>query len=167
MKLHRDDRGSRRLAGIATGYAVVALLVGGAFALLGARLTIITVIVWGSGAFFLLVGALLFLSTLRRFQLVLNETGLIVHVGGCDFEGTWAEVDAISVEPVVLPNGTQQHLVLWVSDLIPKQGRPRFSVGGRRGYRLIEISELVESPEQLAAALRRYAGPRFRSPART
>ena len=164
MELHRDDRGSRKLAGIAAGYALAALLVGGVFALIGQRLTIITVLLWGSGGFFLLVGALLFLSTLRRFQFVLSETGLVVHAGGCDFEGTWAEVDGISVEPVVLPNGTQNHLVLWLSDLVPTQGRPRFSAGGRRGYRLIEISELVESPEQVADALRRYAGPRFRSP---
>ncbi|WP_326558397.1 hypothetical protein [Micromonospora sp. NBC_01796] len=166
MELHRDDRGSRKLALIAMGYAMVALLVGGLFALVGGRPGFISVLVWASGAFIFLAGMVLLLAPLRRFQIVLTESGLVVHAGGCDFEGSWDQVDAISIEAVVLPNGTLNQLVLWVPDRVAMRRRPRFPGSDRKGYVVVELGELVETPEQVIAALQRYAGPRFRSPAR-
>jgi len=110
-----------------------------------------------------------FLGTLRRFQIAVNESGLIVHTEGCDFEGSWDQVDAISIETVPLPTatgGALSQLVLWLPEGVPMRHRPKFpGPDGRKGYRLVEISDLVETPEQVVAALQRYAGSKFRSPA--
>ncbi|MFC7547923.1 hypothetical protein [Plantactinospora sp. GCM10030261] len=164
MELHRNDRNGRKLAYIGSGYGTASLLLGGLFALVGGRATVVSLLLCVSGGFFLLIGFYLYLCTRRRFRLVLDHAGAVVHAGTCDFEGPWTDVDAVTLETVALPHATDHVLVLWLPDRVPTRRKPRFpGPDGRRGHRLITLEELVEPPELVRAALERYAGPRFRT----
>jgi hypothetical protein len=56
VEIHRNDRSSRKLGLVGIVYGLVSGLVGGVFALLAGHPGLLSVILWGSGGFFLLIG---------------------------------------------------------------------------------------------------------------
>jgi hypothetical protein len=165
MELHRKG-GDRRLSLVGIVYGGASLVVGGVFALLGSWA--IALVVWVSGGFFLLLGLYLLLTAARRFQVTLTESGLVVHANGHHFQGPWSQVEAIYIQqsaPFGNPPRTWPILVLWVVDGVPMRRRATepHPHTGRKGYRIAEVDQLQESHDDIAAALHRYAGEKFRA----
>jgi hypothetical protein len=164
MELHRGS-GSLKLGmkGLIVSLALLAvagigLLVGGpagGYLLVGGAVL---------GGFVLLVALIVLGGTLRPFRIALSESGLSVNCEGQRFEGPWEQVEAISIERLMTQD-ERYALVLWVRPGVPMRNAPTFPPNGTRdGHILCELSEIRESREQIALALQRYAGAKFRSP---
>lgn len=162
MELHRGN-GSRKLAlkGMVAGMAGLAtaalgLVLGGPAG--GAMLVGGTVI----GGFILLVALVVFAYTLRPFRIALSESGLVVNSEGQRFDGPWSQVEAIGIERLMTEE-ERYALVLWVCQGVPMRHAPTFPpTGARDGHVLCELSDIRESREDVARALRHFAGARFR-----
>jgi hypothetical protein len=164
MELHRGS-GSRKLAlnGFIAGLAglVVAFLggiVGGPAG--GAMLVGGSVI----GGFILVVALIVFGYTLRPFRIAISESGLVVNCEGQRFDGPWSQVEAIGVERLNTED-ERYALVLWVRQGVPMRNAPTFPpAGARDGHVLCELSDIRESRDEIARALRHFAGAKFRYP---
>jgi hypothetical protein len=166
-ELHRNERFSRSLAvkggGIGLGalaLSALGLVIGGP---LGGFMFIFLGIV---GAFLCVVAAVLFALTFRPFHISLSPDGINVNCQGTRFQVSWDQVDAINIER--MPTEEERYMfVVWLDPRVPMKERPAFPFGGaRKGYGVVELSDIQESREELATIINRYAGAKFRSYAR-
>lgn len=163
-ELHRNERFSRSLAlkggGIGVGALVLSalgLVIGGP---LGGFMFIFLGIV---GAFLCVVAAVLFALTFRPFHISFTPAGLNVNCQGTRFQVSWDQVEAINIERM-RTDEERYMFVVWLDPRVPMKNRPTFPYGGaRKGYPVVELSDIEESREQLAAIINQYAGARFRS----
>ncbi|MFC0531051.1 hypothetical protein [Phytohabitans kaempferiae] len=166
MELHRAGGGDRKLALVGLVYGLASFAVGGAFAIAGVWL--VSFVVWVPGLFFFVLGLILLTGSLRPFRIALSDTGLVVESEGHRFAGPWSQVDGISIEqtvPVGSPPLSRSLLVLWVAEEVPMRHAPSFPPqgNGRKGHVIAEMDNIRETHNQVAEALRRYAGEKFRS----
>ncbi|MEH1124759.1 hypothetical protein [Micromonospora sp. CPCC 206061] len=169
MELHRN-RNDQKLSLVGIGYGILAPLVGTGLVLLlgGPLVAFAAVFLWVTGVFFLLLGLLFLVLSLRPFRIRLDEAGLHVRADGQVFEGPWSDVEAISIEatpPAGDPPMSRDVLVLWVADGVRMRHRPTFPPAGPgpKGHVLVELENLRLSREEVASILIRYAGPKFRT----
>jgi hypothetical protein len=163
MELHRRDRHSVRLATVGLGYFAVAAVLGGLFTWGAGRVNAMSVILWVSGGFFGLLGLIVLAGLLKRFQITFDERRLVVHVPYLDFEGTWDQVDRVTLEDYLEGDQPVERLVLWLPAHTPTKHRPDRTVEGVKGFNIAEPRSLVEPRDEVIAALHRCAGPRFRN----
>lgn len=122
---------------------------------------------WVVGGFVLLVGLVLYAMSFRPFRFAFDDRGLAVTFDGQVFEGSWDHVQAIGIERLRTEE-ERYGLVLWVPDWVPMRNAPTFPPDGdRSGHFLMELDEVRESKEEIALALRQYAGAKFKSAAAT
>lgn len=162
MELHRSNH-DRKLAAKGVGAGLAGGAIGGLGLLIGGPLGGVMVVSgWVIGGFILLVGLVLLTLSFRPFRIAFTESGLVVNSEGQRFQGSWDLVDRISIER--LPIEEERYaLVLWEADGVPMRHRPTFPPGGaRKGHLLVEMGHVRESREEVAAALTRYAGEKFR-----
>jgi len=125
----------------------------------------VAVVLWGSGALFFVAGIIVLLAALRPFRIAFSDWGLTAHTETLDFEGPWDVVEAIHIEQIRIGEATELRtfLVLWLDDGVPMRRPPTFPPGAvRKGYVVVELENLKETPEQVAAVLARYAGEKHR-----
>lgn len=116
------------------------------------------------GGFVLLAALVVLGSSLRPFRIAFNQSGLSVNCEGQRFDGPWDQVEAISIERLMTQD-ERYALVLWVRPGVPMKNAPTFPPNGARdGHVLCELSDIRESREEIALALQRFAGAKFRSP---
>jgi hypothetical protein len=166
VQLHVTNRGDRFLSLIGVGYGVVAGVVGALFAVAAGRPTAVSLVLWVSGGFFFLVGLIVLVGTLRPSLIAFDDRGLSVRSGGHVFEGPWDDVDAIGIStvPKQSENDQERHnLVLWVPPHVKMRRPASYPVWSvHKGHVLVELSNLKETPDEVAALLRRYAKDKFR-----
>jgi hypothetical protein len=163
MELHRRDRTSTTLALVGLGYFAVAAIVGGLFAWGAGRVHALSVILWVSGGFFGLLGLIVLVGLLKRFQITFDEQRLVVHVPYLDFEGPWDRIERITLEEYLEGDQPVERLVLWLPGNTPTRHRPDQTVGSAKGFNIAEPRNLAETRAEVVAALHRCAGPRFRN----
>ncbi|MGR6321422.1 hypothetical protein Q2K19_18640 [Micromonospora soli] len=144
VELHRS-RGALPLAIVCVAGGVMVLAVAGEGLL--RRLVAISVI---------LIGGAALLNALRPFRFVIGADGLQVRRPRLRGTYAWAQFDALALDDAGrlvgvpgpgLPSGA------------PATGRhPR---DGRPAVELLDLTQVRESPDEVAAALTRYAGGRF------
>ncbi|MDQ7907790.1 hypothetical protein RB614_25030 [Phytohabitans sp. ZYX-F-186] len=164
MELHRKGWTDRSLALKGMGVGAVGLLIAAFGLLIGGPLGGYLVVFAGiGGVFLILVGLLVFALSMRPFRISFGESGVSVHCEGLRFEAGWEQVEAINIER--MPTPTERHmLVMWLSDDVRTGEQPTFPPGAaRKGYAVVEMDQLRESREEVAALVNQYAGPKFRS----
>lgn len=158
-ELHATYRGDRFLALVGIGYGVAAGVVGAL--LTGAG----TLALWVSGGFFFLLGLYLFVKSLSPTRIAFDDNGLVVRSEGHVFEGPWSQVDAIAISTIPKQNEDDKerhNLVLWVPPHVKMRHAPTYPIWSQnKGHVLIELSNVKETPEQVAEILRRYAKDKF------
>jgi hypothetical protein len=161
-ELHATHRGDRFLALVGIGYGVVAGIVGFVFS--GAA----TLALWVSGGFFGLLGLIVLVGSLRPTRIAFSDQGLSVKSQGTEFEGPWSQVEAISISTIPKQNQDDKdrhNLVLYLPPQVKMKRPPTYPVWSeKKGYVLIELSNVKETPEQVAEILRRYARDKFYTP---
>ena len=163
-ELHRS-RNSRLLALRGGGIGLGALVLAALGALIGGPAGGYIAVFCGLiGGFILLVAAVLFVLSLRPFHVSFSPSGLTVNNGdGLRFQVTWDRVEALGIERMA----TEQErymFVVWLDPSVPMKFQPTFPHGGsHKGYAVMELDEIKESREELAAIITRYAGAKFRS----
>ena len=150
----RRSRGARALALVCVLGGVLLLVYPSDGALLR------TIIAVGAIA----LGAVALVSALRPFRFRINADGLTIRRPGLRREIRWAEVDALVLDEPLRRDGysTPPRLLL-----VPAQGvtfepvTARHPIDGRPAIELLVLDQVREQPEQVSAALTRYAGTRF------
>ncbi|MET7946492.1 hypothetical protein [Micromonospora sp. NPDC005324] len=110
------------------------------------------------------LGAVALVSALRPFRFRIHSEGLSIRRPGLRREIGWADVDVLVLDEPPRRDGypTPPRLLL-----VPAQGVPRELVtarhplDGRAAVELLVLDQVREQPEQVSAALTRYAGDRF------
>ncbi|MEU5914230.1 hypothetical protein [Micromonospora sp. NPDC047527] len=153
MELRRS-RGSRLLALVCVLGGVVLLALPSDGALLR------TIIAVGAVA----LGVVALVSALRPFRFTINADGLTIRRPGLRRSIAWAEVDALVLDEPPRRDGRPDPPRLL---LVPPPGvsvepvTARHPIDGRPAIELLVLDQIREQPEQVAAALARYAGGRF------
>lgn len=150
----RRNRGSRALASVCVLGGVLLLVYPNDGALLR------TIVAVGAIA----LGAVALVSALRPFRFRIHSEGLSIRRPGLRREIGWADVDVLVLDEPPRRDGypTPPRLLL-----VPAQGVPRELVtarhplDGRAAVELLVLDQVREQPEQVSAALTRYAGDRF------
>lgn len=119
------------------------------------------------GALGLLMGGVLASYGLRPFRFHIGAEGLAIRQSGLNRLVPWAEIDALILDqplPTLAGNKVPSAVLL----LVPASGsaldRPlthRSPVDDRPCFVLLELNDVRESPDEVAAALARYGGNRF------
>jgi hypothetical protein len=168
MELHATYRGDRFLAMVGIGYGVAAGIAGALFMLSSGRVNVATLVLWGSGGFFALIGLYLLIKTLQPTRLAFDDHGLVVRSEGHVFEGPWDQIEAIAISTIPKQNEDDKdrhNLVLWVPPHVKMRHKPTYPIWSeKKGHVLIELSNVKETPEEVAAILSRYARDKFHTP---
>ncbi|MEJ3743608.1 hypothetical protein WEI85_09995 [Actinomycetes bacterium KLBMP 9797] len=163
-ELHRNEGTNRSLAmkggGVGLGALVLAalgLVIGGP---LGGYMVVFLGLV---GVFLCVVAAILFALSFRPFHISFTPTGLTVNCQGTRFQVSWEQVEAINIER--MPTDEERYMfVVWLDPSVPMKDQPTFPFGGtRKGYAVVELSDIQETREELAAIIAGYAGAKHRS----
>ncbi|MEU1247694.1 hypothetical protein [Micromonospora arida] len=153
MELRRN-RGARALALVCVLGGVLLLVYPSDGALLR------TIIAVGAIA----LGAVALVSAMRPFRFRIHSEGLSIRRPGLRREIRWDEVDALVLDEPPRRDGYAKPPRLL---MVPVQGVPRELVtarhplDGRAAVELLVLDQVREQPEQVSAALTRYAGDRF------
>lgn len=119
------------------------------------------------GGLALLLGGGLVVNNLRPFRFHIGDEGLTLRVPGINRLVPWAEIDALILDepPPKLGGNNYRPLSLL---LVPAGGsifdRPppaRSPVDGRDGLVILDLHDVRQRPEDVAAALVRFGGSRF------
>jgi hypothetical protein len=113
------------------------------------------------------VGIYVLVRGLGPFHRRIDEYGVTVENDSANMRIAlpWQGIAAMSIERK--PGDSKEadpYLVLWPipgTNLVVKES---YVLDGRPAYALVQLDELKESVDQLSAALRQYAGPRFLQP---
>jgi hypothetical protein len=166
-ELHATHRGDRFLAMVGIVYGVGAGIAGYVFA--GAT----TLALWVSGGVFGLAGLIVLIGSLRPTRIAFSDQGLSVKSEGTEFEGTefegpWSQVEAITISTIPKQNEDDEerhNLVLYVMPHVKMKRPPAYPIWSeKKGYVLIELSNVRETPQQVAEILRHYAKDKFYTP---
>jgi hypothetical protein len=105
----------------------------------------------------------LFVLTLRPFHVRFTESGLSANHDGLRFDVTWDQVEAINIERMMTQD-ERYMLAVWLDPSVQMKFPPHFPPNAvRKGYGIVEVEDITESREELAAIISRYAGAKFRS----
>ncbi|GAA4730003.1 hypothetical protein [Phytohabitans rumicis] len=167
MELHYSGRDDRKLALVGLIYGILSVPVGALLGLvLGGLGWAFALFGWVTGFFAFLAGAVVLVMSFRPFRIALDDAGLTVRSEGHRFDGPWDLVEAINIEQTSVgePPETRRLLVLWVREEVRMRHRPSYPHGGvRKGHVLVDLGNIRESPDEVAAILDRYAKTRFRT----
>ncbi|MBV1853310.1 hypothetical protein [Catellatospora tritici] len=101
-------------------------------------------------------------STLRHeFRLEAADTGLVVRCAEIKADLPWSSVAAVTIErPHYLDGNASPAVILWLAPGVEVKAKPNYRTkdGSRAGFQLISLDDLVESPDEVVATLRRYGG---------
>ncbi|MGC5020872.1 hypothetical protein [Micromonospora sp. DT47] len=154
MELHRN-RGGQALAGVCVLAGIMLLTLGD-----GGGLLRTVVAVGGIG-----LGVAVLVGTLRPFRFVIAADGLTVRRPGLDRVVRWSELDAMVLDqPAPRAGVPVAPRLLAVPAPGTTLGLPldaRHPVDDRPAAELLDLAPIRESPEEIAAALARYASDRF------
>lgn len=163
MRLHRDRmrviRQTLLISGIGVAFILLPIVIG----LFNVRF-IYSVGPWVSYALgaATVVAGLGRLALLRPFEFRIDEAGVTVRSDHLTGSLPWPEIFAITIERG--PGMTLKmspHLVLYPAEGTAWLSRARYSRKGHKGFQLGPVDRLQESPDQVIAGLRQYAGDRF------
>jgi hypothetical protein len=159
MELHRS-RGSL--------VAAAFFLIGGILVLTcRAPHTVVGWIAWGLiGGGSVLLGLYALAVSVRRFRFVIGPAGLDVHTEHVKRQLPWAEISRLSLETVKpSPSAQNPHPILFAvltTDWTPGGSRERSSADpGAERVKLLDLTEVREGPDEVAAALTAHSGGRF------
>ncbi|MEV4498438.1 hypothetical protein AB0J84_22415 [Micromonospora arborensis] len=150
----RRNRGARALALVCVLGGVLLLVYPSDGALLR------TIIAGGAVA----LGVVALVSALRPFRFGIGAEGLTIRRPGLRRMIRWAEVDVVVLDEPPRRDGYPKSPRLL---LVPAPGVPiepvtaRHPLDGRPAIELLVLDQVREQPEQVSAALTRYAGDRF------
>lgn len=150
----RRNRGARALALVCVLGGVLLLVYPSNGALLR------TIIAVGAVA----LGCLALVSALRPFRFRIDAEGLSIRRPGLRREIPWAEVDALVLDDPPRRDGYSappRLLLVPVPGVTLEPVTARHPLDGRPAIELLVLDQVREQPEQVSAALTRYAGGRF------
>ncbi|WP_076473419.1 hypothetical protein [Micromonospora avicenniae] len=111
------------------------------------------------------LGGLALLGAFRPFRFGIGPEGLTVRRPGLRRMIRWAEIDALVLDEPPPVEGTPASPRLLA---VPAPGHPlglpgtaRHPLDGRAAVELLDLGQVREKPEEVSAALTRYAGGRF------
>jgi hypothetical protein len=110
------------------------------------------------GAIALLAGIVLLLDGLRAYALRINAEGVTWTKGRQTTRFEWTDITRVTFEKKA---GDPTLLTVWTPDSVTYDVTPDQKRDGLHGYRVADTTEIVESTDQIRAALREYAGDRF------
>ncbi|WP_109804721.1 hypothetical protein [Micromonospora sicca] len=153
MELRRD-RGPLVLATVCVVGGVTVLIVGGdrvlrTLAALGA----------------VILGGVVLLGALRPFRFVIGPDGLDVRRPGLRGTYRWDQFDALVLDDAPRPGSRSgSSRLLGVPGTALPPGPPATAyhpADGRAAIELLDLAQVRQAPDEVAAALARYAGDRF------
>ncbi|SCG61118.1 hypothetical protein [Micromonospora inositola] len=154
MELHRN-RGPLVLAAVCVVGGVTVLAVGGASRFLS------TLVAVGAAV----LGGVVLLGALRPFRFAIGPDGLDVRRPGLRGTYRWEQFDALALAdgpPVQGRPGTPRLLGVPGAALPPEvRATARHPVDGRAAVELLDLVQVRQSADEVAAALARHAGDRF------
>ncbi|MEH1167112.1 hypothetical protein V6V47_17190 [Micromonospora sp. CPCC 205539] len=113
----------------------------------------------------IVLGVVALVSTLRPFRFGIGADGLTIRRPGLRRSIPWSEVDALVLdEPTRQDGRAVPPRLLLVPAAGVSLGSPvtaRHPVDGRPAVELLVLDQVRDQPEQVVAALTRYAGDRF------
>ncbi|SCL38266.1 DivIVA domain-containing protein [Micromonospora rhizosphaerae] len=111
------------------------------------------------------LGAVVLVGVLRPFRFAIGPEGLDVRRSGLRGTYRWDQFDALALEDAPRQDGRPGAPRLLG---VPAAGMPpgpkataQHPVDGRAAIELLDLAQVRETPEELAAALTRFAGDRF------
>lgn len=154
MELHRN-RNSLPLAILCVAGGVVVLTLSREGRLLP------TVVAFGA----IVLGTLVLVGGLRPYRFMIGPDGLDVRRPGLRGTYRWDQFDALALDDTP-PPGTRAGSPRLLG--VPAAGMPpgprtsaRHPVDGRAAIELLDLAQVREAPDEIAAALARFAGDRF------
>ncbi|MBQ1051236.1 hypothetical protein KBX50_22525 [Micromonospora sp. C51] len=127
----------------------------------------LTVPGWIIGLLALLIGGGIVLAERRPFRFHIGPDGLAVRVAGLNRAVPWAEIDAIILDQEVPTIGVK-HPIDSRLLLVPAAGSTidgpfdgQSPIDGRPALVLLDLADVTQSLDEVAAALTRFAGSRF------
>lgn len=163
MELHRNTGRVFRNSVLILAFGVLIISVPALLALIGRRFFLGPWLWYLLGGAIILAGILSIYNSFRPFKFVANEHELVVVDGGLKVRLPWQAVEAITIER--LESAQEQeapYLILWPS-LGAVNRKPSYTrkSDGRKGFHLIDIDDLRETPQQAAELLSNHVGPKF------
>ncbi|MGN9808187.1 hypothetical protein ACTMSW_02350 [Micromonospora sp. BQ11] len=154
VELHR----SRRVLVFGILFAVVGVLV----VLCGGG----SVGAWILGGLALVMSGTVVVNELKPFRFHIGADGLTLRTAGLNRLVSWAEIDAIVLDEPVPTIGRSKPtsptlLLVPAGSTIDRPLDGKSSVDGRSGLVLLELDDVREPVDEVAAALVRFAGDRF------
>ncbi|MFG3710196.1 hypothetical protein [Micromonospora sp. NPDC047730] len=122
---------------------------------------------WLFGGIVALMGGAFAVSELKPFRFHIGADGLTLRLAGLDRLVPWAEIDSIILdEPVPTPGGKKSTspslmLVPATGSTIDRPRTGRSPVDGRTALVLLDLDDVRQSADEVAAALARFGGSRF------
>ncbi|MEV0216975.1 hypothetical protein [Micromonospora sp. NPDC050695] len=110
------------------------------------------------------LGVVALVSALRPFRFGIGADGLTIRRPGLRRSIRWAEVDAVVLDEPPRRDGRPEppRLLLVPAPDVPLEPvTARHPIDGRPAIELLVLDQVREQPEQVSAALTRYAGDRF------
>ncbi|GIJ79250.1 hypothetical protein SAMN05443287_11073 [Micromonospora phaseoli] len=127
----------------------------------------LTVLGWIVGLLALLVGGGVVLAERRPFRFHIGPNGMVLRVASLNRAVPWTEVDAIVLDQQVPTIGEKQPisssllLVPPTNSFVEGPLDGRSPVDGRPALILLDLADVRQSVDEVAAALARFAGSRF------
>ncbi|MEU8155625.1 hypothetical protein AB0B94_18340 [Micromonospora sp. NPDC048986] len=110
------------------------------------------------------LGAVALVSAMRPFRFGIHADGLTIRRPGLRRDVRWAEVDALVLDEPPRRDGHPEPprlLLVPVPGVTVEPLTARHPLDGRAAVELLALDQVREQPEQVSAALTRYAGDRF------
>ncbi|MFI6262142.1 DivIVA domain-containing protein [Micromonospora sp. NPDC051006] len=122
---------------------------------------------WILGGLALVIGGALVVSELKPFTFQIGADGLTLRTAGLNRLMPWSEIDAIILDqpvPTVGGSTSKSPTLLLVPADGSTIGRPldgQSAVDGRAGLVLLDLDDVRQKTDEVAAALARFGGDRF------
>ncbi|MEU5945954.1 hypothetical protein ABZ793_10375 [Micromonospora sp. NPDC047465] len=122
---------------------------------------------WLFGGVAALMGGAFAVSELKPFRFHIGVEGLTLRLAGLDRLVPWAEIDSVILdEPVPTPGGRKPTspsllLVPATGSTIDRPRTGRSPLDGRPALVLLDLDDVRQSADEVAAALARFGGSRF------
>jgi hypothetical protein len=118
---------------------------------------------YATGVMFLIAGLLRIAEARRPFAVRMDAQGVSWVKGRTTVLFPWADVARIAIEKE--PNAARATkpslLTVWTGDAVDVGLTPDVQLVGLRGYRLADVRDLRQRPDEIVAGLRSYAGDRY------
>ncbi|MEU1587518.1 hypothetical protein [Micromonospora sp. NPDC005710] len=110
------------------------------------------------------IGAVALVSALRRFRFGIHADGLSIRRPGLRRDVRWAEVDTLVLDEPPRRDGHPEPprlLLVPVPGVTIEPVTARHPLDGRPAVEVLVLDQVREQPDQVSAALTRFAGGRF------